>query len=116
MSQKTASAPGAAKPAAAVRDWRADWPEDFAAPHTAAVMAGCIACLGFMLFVAASFSLLGPVKTMLAGWVGVYNPQMIPPGEFGLAAVVWGLGAVVMAGIVHPSAGRSEERRVGKEC
>ncbi len=105
MSQKTASAPGAAKPAAAARDWRAEWPEDFATPHTAAVMAGCIVCLGFMLFVAASFNLLGPVKTMLAGWVGVYNPQMIPPGEFGLAAVVWGLGAVVMAGIVHPSAG-----------
>lgn len=105
MTQKTASAPGAAKTSPAARDWRADWPEDFAAPHTAAVMAGCVASLGLMLFVAASFSLLGPVKTMLAELIGVYNPQMIPPGDFGLAAVVWGLGAVVMAGIVHPSAG-----------
>lgn len=105
MTQKTAPAPGAAKTSTAARDWRADWPEDFASPHTAAVMAGCVVSLGLMLFVAASFSLLGPVKTMLAELIGVYNPQMIPPGDFGLAAVVWGLGAVVMAGIVHPSAG-----------
>lgn len=105
MTQKTAPAPGAAKTPDAAWDWREDWPEDFASPHTAAVMAGCVVSLGLMLFVAAAFGLLGPVKTMLAGYIGVYNPQMIPPGDFGLAAVVWGVGAVVMAGIVHPSAG-----------
>lgn len=105
MTQKTAPAPGAAKTSTTAWNWRAEWPEDFASPHTAAVMAGCVVSLGLLLFVAAAFNLLGPVRTMLAGWVGVYNPQMIPPGDFGLAAVVWGVGAVVMAGIVHPSAG-----------
>ncbi|NLF58563.1 MAG: O-antigen ligase family protein [Candidatus Hydrogenedens sp.] len=86
-------------------DWRAAWPEDFAPPRTAAVMAACIAALGMMLLVAAAFNFLAPVKVMLASAMGLYNPAMLPPGDFGMAVMLWGLGAVIIAGLVHPSAG-----------
>ena len=81
------------------------WPADFAPPRTAAIMAGCCAALGAMMFIAALFGALGPVKIALASMLGMYNPAMVSDANFDLAAVLWGLGAVILGGVIHPSIG-----------
>lgn len=81
------------------------WPDDFASPRTAIVMAVCCAVLGFIVFVAALLGALGAVKILLASFLGMYNPAMVSESNFDLAAIVWGLGAIILGGIVHPSIG-----------
>ncbi len=81
------------------------WPDDFASPRTAMVMAACCAALGFIVFVAALLGALGAVKILLASIMGMYNPAMVSESNFDLATVVWGLGAIILGGIVHPSVG-----------
>ncbi len=81
------------------------WPADFAPPRTALLMAGCCGALGAMLFVAALFGALGSVKIALASLLGMYNPAMVSDSGFDLAAMLWGMGAIILAGIVHPSVG-----------
>ena len=81
------------------------WPADFASPRTAVFMAACCAVLGFIVFVAALLGALGAVKILLATVMGMYNPAMVSESNFDLAAVVWGLGAIILGGIIHPSIG-----------
>ncbi len=81
------------------------WPADFAPPRTAALMAACCAALGAMLFLAAIFGGLAPVKVALASLLKMYNPAMVSDSNFDLASMVWGVGAIILGGIVHPSIG-----------
>jgi O-antigen ligase len=81
------------------------WPEDFAPPRTALLMAVCSAALGAMVFLAAVFGALGPVKTALASMLGMYNPAMVSDSGFDLAVMVWGMGTILLGGIIHPSVG-----------
>ena len=57
------------------------------------------------MFGAASLGALSPVKTSLALLLDFSNPIMISRGNYDLAAVVSGLGLVMLGGIVHPSVG-----------
>ncbi len=81
------------------------WPETFAPPRTAVFMAASAAALLAMMFGAASLGALSPVKTSLALLLDFSNPIMISRGNYDLAAVVSGLGLVMLGGIVHPSVG-----------
>ena len=81
------------------------WPADFAPPRTALVMAACCTALGAMLFIAALFGALAPVKVALASLMGMYNPAMVSETGFDLATMAWGMGTIILGGIVHPSIG-----------
>jgi len=80
-------------------------PVDFAPVRTAVFMAGGCAVLGAMLFLAALFGAMGPVKIALASVLGMYNPAMVSDSGFDLAVAVWGLWAILLGGVVHPSIG-----------
>ena len=81
------------------------WPEEFGPWRRALFLAGAAAALALMVFTAASVGGLTAVKIMLASLIGAADPGQVSPANFDLATVTWGLGAVVLTGLIHPALG-----------
>ena len=94
-------------PADQVPDAACGWPDEFGPWRRALFLAGAVAVLAIMVFSAASMGGLTAVKIALAALIGATDPGQVSSANFDLATVAWGLGAVVLTGLIHPALGIS---------
>ena len=81
------------------------WPAEFARPRTAIIIALALGLFTAVLFALGYTGYLHGIKTAMAFAFGLPNPERLVSNAWDLAVVVWLLGLVLGAGLVHPSLG-----------
>ncbi len=81
------------------------WPEQFASVRTTLFVFAAWVALAAALFATASFRGFVPLKVGLAQWLNLTSPEVVSPGNYDVALVLWGLGTVALSGIIHPGVG-----------
>lgn len=81
------------------------WPEEFARPRTALLIAASVLLFSALLFGLAYAGRLYGVKMALAWAIGLADPARISIVGYDLAAVLSFLALILGAGLVHPSLG-----------
>ncbi len=83
----------------------AQWPETFSPPRVTTFMVAASLVLGVMVFVTASLDGFTALKIGLAQHLGLTMPELVSTANFDVAFVIWGLGTVVLMGLIHPCLG-----------
>ncbi len=81
------------------------WPKSFAPMRTALFMIGASIVLAIMVFGTAGLGGFTAVKISLAETMNLARPDLVSQSNFDLAFVIWGIGTVIFAGIIHPVLG-----------
>lgn len=83
------------------------WPDAFAPPRTALFMVAASLVLAALVFGTAALGGFTAVKVGLAQRFELSMPELVSPMNFDFAFVIWGLGTVVLMGLIHPCIGLS---------
>ncbi len=81
------------------------WPFPFVPPQTALFIAGAVGVLAVIVFGASLLGGFTAVKILLASLLGVTSLEQVSSSNNDIALVLFGLGTVMLAGIVHPTLG-----------